>query len=74
MWTEESSTGSSTPLSTADPQVLASCAQVPGGSPHRCPLFGNSTPPVTAPSESGHTDVDVCPVDFWGKAGDTPVE
>ncbi|GHE60785.1 hypothetical protein GCM10017778_51670 [Streptomyces vinaceus] len=74
LWTELSSTGSSTPLSTADPQVPALCAQVPMSYPHRCPLFGNIPPPVTALSESRHTEVDVWAVEYWGKPGDTPVE
>ncbi len=59
---------------TVHPQVAASCAQGAGTSPHRCPLFGNPGGPLTVRSESGHTDVDVWPVEYRGKAGDAPVE
>ncbi|GAA3054260.1 hypothetical protein GCM10020000_40440 [Streptomyces olivoverticillatus] len=42
--------------------------------PHPCPLFGNETPKVTAPSERRHTKVPGWAVGNVGKPGDGPGE
>ncbi|GHF43191.1 hypothetical protein GCM10010218_25610 [Streptomyces mashuensis] len=42
--------------------------------PHPCPLFGNETPKITAPSERRHTKLPDWAVGNLGKAGDTPGE
>ncbi|GHG59241.1 hypothetical protein GCM10018779_25470 [Streptomyces griseocarneus] len=42
--------------------------------PHACPLFGNETPKLTAPSERRHTKVPGWPVGNVGKPGDAPGE
>lgn len=44
------------------------------GFPHPCPLFGNETPEVTAPSERRHTKVPGWAVGNVGKTGDGPGE
>ncbi|THA31190.1 hypothetical protein E6R18_18120 [Streptomyces sp. A1277] len=61
-------------LSTAYPQDSDCFPQPEGASPHRCPLFGNTTPAVTGPSERRHTKRDGWPVGNAGKAGDRPGE
>ncbi|QEV56926.1 hypothetical protein CP981_19625 [Streptomyces platensis] len=57
-------------LSTARPQASRCCPQQSPASPHRCPLFGNTTPALTGPSESRHTKVVGWAVGNVGKAGD----
>ena len=57
-------------LSTRSPQLRARCPQQIRASPHLCPLFGNETPLLTAPSERRHTRSHDWPVGNPGKAGD----
>lgn len=59
-----------TKLSTDNPQAEASCPQQGATSPHACPLFGNATHLITAPSERRHTKLLGWPVGKLGKAGD----
>ena len=57
-------------LSTGFPQVGARFPQGGGGSPQRCPLFGNPTHLLTGSSEMRHMKVPGCPVGNVGKPGD----
>ncbi|PVC68163.1 hypothetical protein DBP15_15360 [Streptomyces sp. CS065A] len=61
-------------LSTADPQARRCCPQLLAASPHLRPLFGNTTPALTARSERRHTKVPDWAVGNVGKAGDRPGE
>ncbi|TXS72392.1 hypothetical protein EAO76_17955 [Streptomyces sp. sk2.1] len=61
-------------LSTGGPQTRPRCPQLSRASPHLCPLFGNTTPLVTAPSERRHTKRVGWAVGNLGKAGDSPGE
>lgn len=61
-------------LSTGNSQDLLSCPQEARASPHLCPLFGNTTPLLTAASERRHTEVVDWAVGNLGKAGDSPGE
>lgn len=57
-------------LSTGNPQAGAGCPQRSPASPHGCPLFGNPTRLLTAPSERRHTKVPDWAVGKVGKPGD----
>lgn len=61
-------------LSTGNSQDQLSCPQEEPSSPHLCPLFGNTTPLLTAESERRHTEVVDWAVGNRGKAGDGPGE
>ncbi|OSC69222.1 hypothetical protein CJI59_26010 [Streptomyces sp. Alain-F2R5] len=61
-------------LSTDNPQAAPGCPQRSPASPHLCPLFGNTTRPLTASSESRHTKAPDWAVGKVGKAGDSPGE
>lgn len=61
-------------LSTENPQAGGGFPQRSGPSPHGCPLFGNSTAPIAASSESRHTKLPGWAVGNVGKPGDAPGE
>lgn len=61
-------------LSTGIPQLRPRCPQQPWASPHPCPLFGNTTPLITTPSERRHIERRDWAVGNLGKAGDSPGE
>ncbi|MPY58297.1 hypothetical protein FNH08_14290 [Streptomyces spongiae] len=63
-----------TELSTGNPQAGGSCPQRVPASPHDCPLFGNATRDLTAPSERRHTKVPGWAVGNMGKPGDAAGE
>jgi len=61
-------------LSTGDPQVVGGCPQRSASSPHPCPLFGKTPPPLTASSESRHTELPDRDVGNERKTGDAAGE
>ncbi len=61
-------------LSTGSPQAEGGCPQRSAASPHRCPLFGNPTHPLTASSESRHRKLPGWGVGNVGIPGDTAGE
>jgi hypothetical protein len=59
-----------TKFSTGNPQAEPACPQRSPASPHGCPLFGNVTRLLTAPSERRHTRLPREPVGKTTKPGD----